>query len=218
MEGPAGRHDPWAESQALQFPKARGSGGPEPPCTRGGSAAFLDPNVLPVSGASVPVYVPFFLHPAGFPPWRLHQSPVFWRGLLCVSSTAQRPGRTPLSAVLGCTGASWKGTLVHRAPSFLRHPLGPLDAPVVCTARLCIGSSRVLSACYGTFLDHRLRSLCLQAACGGCLYLNQGLMHHLDPRRLMHPPKHQPLMTDWWHLPRPQREGFDVQSPWESLH
>lgn len=65
---------------------------------------------------------------------------------------------------LGCAGLHWG--FLERDPcpqrSFLpTSPTGSSRRPAVCTARLCIGSSRVLSACYRTFLDHRLRSLCL---------------------------------------------------------
>lgn len=57
----------WAESQALSSrnPRLRR---PESPCTRRGRVCtFLErrqfPNLLPVSEASVSIYVPFFLHP-----------------------------------------------------------------------------------------------------------------------------------------------------------
>lgn len=136
-----------------------------------GGVTFLErrqfPNLLPVSEASVSVYVPFFLHPRAALAGTAFSLLVFWRDLLGIPVPWANPALSPCRL----HGASWEGPLsTELLPSYITR--GVLWIPGVLHRQH--GSAPVALRGFRSMrlLDPGLSAS--RAACGGCLFLNQG--------------------------------------------
>lgn len=133
---------------------------------------------------------------------------LFWRDLLGISSPAQCPGLTLVSARAGLHWVLLGGAAVYRASSFLHHPRGPLDSQVSCTAWPGTCSSQVFpTQVSGSPI------ICLEGCLWWLLVSESRLVHHLDLRRLKDAPACSDLTGG---TSTATRGGFNFWSPWGS--